>query len=190
MGPDTFAALQDASSGTEFLTRSLAALRRQLSDRRPDEIAASVDNIVWVWVNLGELLPIQWGVTFDNLFRPGRPSWTTAREFGAVRQQVQRLFFTMREALETTRQIGESFQAETGRRPAGMDRLLAAMENAASWKKRCSAPGRPSKRCLRVPLQRRCPWTSLWRRYSALRSTRRGREWTSTANSLDYARRM
>jgi len=101
-----------------------------LNARRPEEMAASLESIVWVGVKLGELLPFTWRLTFENLFRPGEGSWTTVKEFEAARQQVHRLFFTAREAMDMSRQVAEALQARTGRRPAGMEQLFGVIEEA------------------------------------------------------------
>src|SRR5207248_6526238 len=129
MAGDTFAPLQGAIAQAESWTRYLTARRPDLVHRQPEEIASSLESIVWAGALSGELLPFTWRLTFDDLFRPGETSWTTVEEFEAVRQEVRRLFFTAREALDMTRQVAETLQVRIGRKPAGMDRLLAAIEN-------------------------------------------------------------
>ncbi len=83
---------------------------------------------MWVGVKVGEMLPFTWQLTFDVLFRPGEETWTTIEEFEAVRQKVHRLFFTAREAMDSTRQVAETLQVLTGRKPAGMDRPLQVID--------------------------------------------------------------
>lgn len=123
MAADTFAPLQGAIVQAESWTSYLSA-------RKPEEIASSGESIVWAGALSGELLPFTWSVAFQSLFRSGEASWTTVREFEAIRQEVRRLFFTARAALDLTRQVAEALQVRTGRTPAAMDRLLAAIENA------------------------------------------------------------
>ncbi len=127
---DRFPPLQGAIAQAESWTRYLNAQQPELGSRRPEEITAFLEAIVWVGVKLGELLPFTWRLTFANLFRPGEAPWTTVKEFEAVRQEVHRLFFTAREALDMTRQVAEVLQALTGQKPEGMDRLLEVIEGA------------------------------------------------------------
>ena len=125
-----FRPLQGTIAQAESWTHYLNTRRDVLDDRRPDEIAASLENVVWAGVHLGELLPHTWLVTFDNLFRAGHGSWTSVKEFDSIRQEVRRLFFTTREALELFRRVAENFPAVTGRGSTGIDRLLRAIEAA------------------------------------------------------------
>jgi hypothetical protein len=127
---DNFPPLQSAIAQAESWTSYLKARRPESGNRRPEEVAVSLEPIVWVGVKLGELLPFTWRLTFDTLFRPGEESWTTVKEFETVRQAVYRLFFTAREAMDWTRQVAEALQTLTGRKPAGMDRLLRVIEDA------------------------------------------------------------
>ena len=120
---DRFPPLQGAITQAESWTSYLNA-------HRPEEIAVSLESIVWAGVKLGESLPFTWRLTFDNLFRPGEECWTTVKEFEAIRQAVRLLFFTAREAMDRTRQVAETLQALTSRKPAGMDRLLGVIEDA------------------------------------------------------------
>jgi hypothetical protein len=106
------------------------SVTRYLNDRKPEQIAASLESIVWAGVMLGETLPLTWRLAFDNLFRPGEPYWCTVGEFEAARNAVRRLFFTHREAMEAARQVAESLQAQTGRKAKGLDRLLEGIEKA------------------------------------------------------------
>ncbi len=131
---NAFPPLQGAIAQAESWARYLNARRPELASRQPEE--AGLESIVWFGAKLGELLPFTWQLTFDSLFRPGEESWTTAQEFEAIRQEVRRLFFTAREAMDQTRQWGEALQALTNRKPAGMDRLIAAIENASRLEER------------------------------------------------------
>src|SRR5205823_6038536 len=101
---DSFPPLQSAIAQAESWTRYLKARRPESGGRRPEEVAASLESIVWAGTLLGEMLPFTWRLAFENLFRPGNESWTTAQEFEAIRQEVRRLFFTAREAMDWTRQ--------------------------------------------------------------------------------------
>lgn len=127
---ENFLPLQDVIARAEAWTRSLNAQRSEMNGKRAEEMAASVEYIVSVGISLGELLPLAWRVTFDNLFRPGAESWTTPKEFEAVRREVKRLFFTAREAMSISGQVAEALQARTAGTAAGMARLLAAIEAA------------------------------------------------------------
>jgi hypothetical protein len=129
MAVDNFPPLQGTIAQAEAWTRYLHA-------QQPKEIADSLESIVWVGVKLGEQLPFTWRITFNSLFRPGEGSWTTVKEFEAVRRAVQRLFFTAREAMALTRQVGEALQTLTGQKPAGMDRLLEVIEEARRLEER------------------------------------------------------
>jgi hypothetical protein len=120
---DNLPPLQSAIAHAESWTR-------YLKGQRLEELAVSLESIVGVGVNLGELLAFSWRLTFDGLFRPGKESWTTVKEFEAVRQAVYHLFCTGREALAWTRQVAEALQALTGRKPAQMDQLLRVIEDA------------------------------------------------------------
>jgi hypothetical protein len=115
-------AIAHAESWTDYLkTDQVASAGNRLK---------TLENIVLSGAALGELLPITWRLTFDSLLLPGKESWTTTKEFEAIRQKVHRLFYTTREAMGSMRQMGELLQALTGKKPEGMDRLLAAIENA------------------------------------------------------------
>ena len=127
---DAFPPLQGAIAQNESWTRYLNARRPDSPARRPEDIAASVDAIVSAVATLGETLPMTWSLTFDNLLRPGTESWSTVQELETIRQEVRRLFFTAREAMDKTRQVAEALQAQTGRKPAAMDRLLTKIDNA------------------------------------------------------------
>ena len=120
---DTFPPLHGAIAQAESWTHYLKA-------RRPEEVVASLESIVAVGINLGEMLPLTWRLTFTDLLRSGTETWSTVREFEAIRQSVARLFFTAREALDWTRQVAEALQSLTGRKPVGMDRLLCVMAEA------------------------------------------------------------
>jgi hypothetical protein len=127
---DKFPPLQSAIAQAESWTNYLRARQPDPGNRRPEEVVAALESIVWVGVKVGEMLPFTWRLTFDTLLRPGQESWTTVTEFEAVRQAVHRLFFTAREALDWTRQVADALQALTGRKPAGMNRLLGVIEEA------------------------------------------------------------
>jgi hypothetical protein len=125
-----FSPLQGAISQAVSWKQFLNDNRDELGSRRPEELVTCLENIVWFGAKMGELLPFTWRLTFDNLFAPGAVSWTSIKDFEAVRQEVRRLFFTAREAMDMTRQVATALQTLTGRKPAGMDRLFAAIEDA------------------------------------------------------------
>jgi hypothetical protein len=127
---DRFPPLEGAIAQAESWTRYLKARQPDSGNRRPEELIASLESIVGAGVKLGEMLPFTWRLTFENLLRSSEESWTTVKEFESVRQAVHRLFFTAREALDSTRQLAEALQAVTGSRPAAMDRLLQVIEEA------------------------------------------------------------
>jgi hypothetical protein len=124
---DRFPPLQSAIAQAESWTRYL---KDQSGSLQSEEDVASLETIVWVGVKAGEMLPLTWRLTFNVLFRSADGAWATGDEFEAVRQDMHRLFFTAREAMDATRQTAEGLQALTGRKPAGMDRLLQVIEEA------------------------------------------------------------
>jgi hypothetical protein len=123
--------LQSTIASAESWTRFLNARRPESLSGRPEEGTASVESIVAAVVSLGEALPATWRLTFNTLLCPGGEPWTTVEAFEAIRQQVRRLFFTTREAMDRAREVADAWQARTGKTPAMLDRLLAAIENAA-----------------------------------------------------------
>jgi hypothetical protein len=125
---EAFPPLQGAIAQAESWTRYLNSRPAESGSRPPEELAASLESIVWFGVKLGELLPDTWRLTFDSLFRNGNESWTTVKDFEAVRQAVRQLFFKAREAMDRTRQVAEALEALTGRKPEPMDRLLLAIQ--------------------------------------------------------------
>lgn len=127
---DRFPPLQGTIAQAENWTQYLNFRQAELGNRGPEQIAGSLESIVEIGILLGELLPWTWRLTFDNLFRPGEVSWSTIKEFEAARREVYRLFFTAREALDKTRKVSETLQGLTGRKPAGLDRLLRVIEEA------------------------------------------------------------
>jgi hypothetical protein len=127
---ESFPPLQGAVALAESWTRHLNTRRPELGRRPPDEVAASLESIVWYGVKLGETLPLHWSIIFDNLLRPGKEAWTTAKEFEAARQAVRHLFFTAREAMDGTLYVAETLQGLAGRKPAGLDRLRTVIEEA------------------------------------------------------------
>jgi hypothetical protein len=128
---NTFPRLEAAILQAEFWTNFIKTNQATLASSRWEKL----ESIVWIGVLEGETLPYTWRLTFDTLLLPGKELWTTVKEFEAVRQKVRRLFFTSREAMDFTRQVGELLQALTGQKPAAMDRLLAAIENARKLEK-------------------------------------------------------
>jgi hypothetical protein len=127
---DRFPPLESAIAQAESWTRYLKARQPDAGSRRPEELGAFQEAVVGVGVKVGEMLPYTWRLTFESLLRPGEGSWTTLKESEAVRKAVHQLFFTAREAMDSTRQTAETLQALTGRKPAGMDRLLQVVEEA------------------------------------------------------------
>src|ERR1700722_9115334 len=89
---DTFSPLQGAIAQAESWTRYLNARRPELTNRRPEEVTAAQESMIWFGVKLGELLPFTWRLAFNTLLRPGDEPWTTVQEFEAIRQEVRRLF--------------------------------------------------------------------------------------------------
>ncbi len=125
--PPLQSAIAQAESWTRFLNESPLDARYRSSE---ENIASLESSILAIGVKVGEMLPLTWRLTFEVLFRPGQESWSALHEFEAVRQTVHRLFFTAREALESTLKIAESMQVQSGRVPAEMARLLDAIEEA------------------------------------------------------------
>ena len=130
MTTSSFPPLSGAIANAESWTRYLSVPRNGAAARRPEEIAASVESQVSVGVHLGESLPLVWRLTFDTLLRPGAESWSTVSELEAIRQEIRRLFFTVREAMDSFRNLAESLQGVTGRLPARMGQLLEVIEAA------------------------------------------------------------
>ncbi len=116
-------ALQHAIDRAESVSRYLDA-------RRPEQVADSLEAVVAAGVETGEALPDAWRQAFHNLLGDDEDSWTSVAEFEAVRNAVRRLFSTVREAMEKARRTAEALQNGTGRRAAGMGRLLEVMEEA------------------------------------------------------------
>ncbi len=165
---DTFSPLQGAIAQAESWTRYLDARRPELTNRRPEEVAAAQESMIWFGVKLGELLPYTWRLTFQYAVAPADESWAPVQELEAIRQDVRRLFFTAREAMDSTRQVGEKLQALTGRTPAGMDRLLAAIEDACHLEETVfrdwpsfTEPF-PARHLCRFPTRGRIPCRSSW----------------------------
>jgi hypothetical protein len=100
--------------------------------RRPQHQStiASAESTFGIGVQLGELLPITWRAAFHCLFRPSLACWNSVKEFETFRQQVRALFYTVREAMDGARKIAAMLEALTGRQPAGLGRLLKAIEEA------------------------------------------------------------
>jgi hypothetical protein len=126
----TYPPLQGAIAQAESWVRYLDA-RQDTNGHHAKEKASALKNIVAVGIRLGELLPFTWRVIFLDLLRPSEPHWMTVREFEATRQEVRRLFFITREALERTRQAAVALHTSTGRKPAGIRRLMKTIESAA-----------------------------------------------------------
>src|SRR5436190_29552 len=108
---DRFPPLESAIAQAESWTRYLKARQLDSSNRRPEELIAFQESIVGVGVKVGEMLPFTWRLTFDSLLRRGEKSWTSVKEFEAVRKVVHQLFFTAREAMDEARQVAEALQA-------------------------------------------------------------------------------
>ena len=126
---DRFPPLQGAIAHAESWTSYLNARHDEMGGQRPEDLADFAENIVWIGVHLGASLPFTWRLSFDNLFRRNN-AWNTVKEFETIRQATRGLFFTAREAMDKTRLVAESLQGLTGKKPAGMDRLLEVLEDA------------------------------------------------------------
>jgi hypothetical protein len=126
----SFPPLQGAIAQAEAWTQFLKAQREEIDNRPSDIKVAYFENMVWYGVQLGEAIPLTWRLTFDSLFRIGDKPWSTVTEFEAVRQEVRRLFFTAREAMDVSRVFAHGLQLLIGRKPEGLDRLLIAIECA------------------------------------------------------------
>ena len=127
---NTFPPLQAAIAHAESWRTYLNVCQDELRSPHAQDIVARAENTVGIGVQLGELLPITWRAAFHGLFRPSLASWYSVKEFEAIRQEVRALFYTVREAMDGARKTAELLQALTGRQPAGMDRLLKAIEEA------------------------------------------------------------
>src|SRR5437762_10083827 len=127
---NSFPLLQAAIAHAESWRTDLNACQDELRSPHAQDIVARAENSVGIGVQLGELLPITWRATFLGLLRPISASWNSVREFEAFRQQVRALFYTVREAMDGARKTAEMLQALTGRQPAGMERLLKAIDAA------------------------------------------------------------
>jgi hypothetical protein len=128
---DNFLPLQSAIFQAESWTRYLKEHWPESSSRRlEEELFASVESVLSLGIKVGEMLPLTWRLTFDVFFRTGEESWTSVPEFEAVRKDMHRLFFTVREAMDSTRQAAEALQAQTGRKPTGMNQLLQLIDDA------------------------------------------------------------
>jgi hypothetical protein len=93
----------------------------------PDESDASLDKFIAVGIQLGDWLSLTWRLTFDRFFKTDKTTWSTPKDLEAVRQEVRRLFFTTREAMDGFRQLAEAQKVT----PAQFDKLLQAIDDAA-----------------------------------------------------------
>lgn len=103
--PPIEGAIAQAESWKEYLTH-LGDLRKH----KHAQITGLMRSIVGTGIRLGELLPLTWRLTFDDLINA--PEWITTEDFEKTRQSVRRLFFTVREALELTWQMAQRLPEE------------------------------------------------------------------------------
>lgn len=127
---NTFPPLQGAIAYAESLKPYLTSCQDELSSPRAQAVITRAENNVGIGVMLGELLPSTWRAAFNILFRPSLAPWKSVKEFEAFRHETRALFYTVREAMDSIRKTAETLQALTGRKPEGMDRLLALIEDA------------------------------------------------------------
>jgi len=125
---NSFPPVQGAIAQAEAWTRYLDTRQAQLDGRTPETVG-SLEPIVLYAVKLGEMLSLHWRIVSDELARSGH-AWTTVKEFESARESVRLMFFTAREAMEKTLKSAEAIQHLTGQKFAGLDRLLAVIEDA------------------------------------------------------------
>jgi hypothetical protein len=125
---DTFPPLQAAIALAESWKPYLNPSQDELRDPPAQDWVARAENAVDIGVQLGELLPITWRAAFHGLLRPTSAAWHSVQEFETVRQAVRALFYTVREAMDSARKTAEVLQTLTGGQPAGLGRLLQAIE--------------------------------------------------------------
>jgi hypothetical protein len=101
-----------------------------LSSPRGQAVITRAENNVAIGVMLGELLPSTWRAACNVLFRPSLTPWKSVKEFEAFRNDTRALFYTVREAMDSIRKTAEKLQTLTGRKPDGLDRLLALIDDA------------------------------------------------------------
>jgi hypothetical protein len=127
---ETFPPLQTAIANAESWKTYLSACEEELRSQHSQDIFAKAENSVGIGAQLGEFLPLTWRAAFHCLFRPTLAPWNSVKEFEALRQNLRGLFYTVREAMDRALKIAEMLPALTGRQPAGMERLLKAIEEA------------------------------------------------------------
>jgi hypothetical protein len=127
---DTFPPLQAAIALAEYWKSYLNPSQDELCSPPAQDFVRRAKNAVGIGVQLGEMLPITWRATFHGRLRSTSASWHSVQEFETVRQEVRALFFTVRGAMDSARKAAEMLQTLTGRQPAGMGRLLQAIEEA------------------------------------------------------------
>ena len=127
---DTFPPLQATIDHAKSWNPYLNPSQDELRSSHTQDIITRAENTVGIGILLGELLPVTWRAAFHSLFRPTLAPWKSVKEFEALRQEVRALFYTLREAIDNARKTAEMLQALTGQQPAGMDRLLKAIEEA------------------------------------------------------------
>src|SRR5438477_487580 len=128
--PSNFPPLQATIAYAETWRTCLNACQDELHGPEAADVVAKAENVIGIGVQLGELLPITWRAAFDCILRPDLSPWKTVKDFESFRQALRALFYTVREAMDSARKTAEAFQSLTGRQPAGMDRLLKAIEEA------------------------------------------------------------
>ncbi len=127
---ETFPPLQTAIANAESWKTYLNSCQDELRSLHSQDIIAKAENAVGIGAQLGEFLPLTWRAAFHCLFRPTLAPWNSVKEFEALRQHLRGLFYTVWEAMDGARKIAEMLPALTGRQPAGMERLLKAIEEA------------------------------------------------------------
>src|SRR5438105_1622269 len=126
---DRFPPLQSAIAQATAWTSYLNAGKDRVNGTHPQEPLASAEDLVRMGIHIGEALPIIWRLAFKQmLVKPGDSPWMTTEESEATRNAIRGLFFTAREALESTRKTAEAFSDATGRRPKEWDRLLTVID--------------------------------------------------------------
>jgi|ERR1051325_5606860 hypothetical protein len=125
-----FPPLQGAIAYAESWRTYLNACNDELRSPTSNDVIARAESHIHIGVMLGELLPSTWRAAFNALFRPTLAPWNSVREFEAFRHETRALFYTVRETMDSIRKTAEIIQSLTGRKPEGMDRLLALIDDA------------------------------------------------------------
>jgi hypothetical protein len=128
--------LRDSANYAESWTQTADAYGHELGSRTPEQVAAAiatirakVESYVGFGIAVGNILDMHWRLTFSNLFDVGEVCISPS-ELQQIRQEVRRLFLSVRESMDKTRYVADVFHAATGQTVSGADRLIALIVDA------------------------------------------------------------